>query len=75
MGLKDGAPDKVIVRLVGQDKTATVSWKRVYRLAGPDIVITQAVQDAALHDLQKFLVEDFIDWGFADDGTVVLKVR
>ena len=40
MGLKDGAPDKVIVRLVGQDKTATVSWKRVYRLAGPDIVIT-----------------------------------
>ena len=67
--------DKVQVRLVGQDDIATVSWKRVYRLAGPGITITQAVQDAALHDLQKFKVEAFVDWGFADDGSVVLKVR
>ena len=51
MGLKDGAPDKVRVRLVGQDEISTVSWMRVYRLAGPGITITQAVQDAALHDL------------------------
>ena len=75
MGLKDGAPDKIIVRLVGQDQVATVSWKRARRIAGPGITITQAVQDAALHDLQKFKVEAFVDWGFADDGTVVLKVR
>ena len=75
MGRKDGAPDKIIVRLVGQEKTATVSWKRTRRIAGPGITITQAVQDAALHDLQKFMVEAFVDWGFADDGTVVLKVR
>ena len=37
--------------------------------------ITQAVQDSALHDLQRFKVESFEDWGFADDGSVILKTR
>jgi len=75
MGLAEGDPDKVLVRLVGQDDVAKVSWRRVYRIAGPTMPITQAVQDSALHDLQKFKVESFQDWGFGDDGAVVLKVR
>ena len=37
--------------------------------------ITQAVQDSALHDLQRFKVESFVDWCFTDDDVVVLKVR
>ena len=75
MGLVNNDPDKVLVRLVGQDEVAKVSWRRVYRIAGPSLTITQAVQDSALHDLQRFKVESFVDWGFADDGSVVLKVR
>ena len=74
MGLLDGAPNKIRVRLVGQDKIANVSWRRVRRIASSSLLITQAIQDAALHDLQKFKVSEFVDWGFADDGTVVLKV-
>ena len=75
MGLVNDDPDKVLVRLVGQDEATKVSWRRVYRIAGPDMTITQAVQDSALHDLQTFKVESFEDWGFGDDGKVVLKVR
>ena len=75
MGLDGDDPDKVLVRLVGQDDVAKVSWRRVFRIAGPEMTVTQAVQDSALHDLQTFKVESFVDWGFADDGSVVLKVR
>ena len=75
MGLAEGDPDKVLVRLVGQDDVAKVSWRRVYRIAGPEMTITQAVQDSALHDLQQFKVEAFMDWGFGEDGAVVFKVR
>ena len=45
-----------------------VSWRRVFRIAGPEVTVTQAVQDSALHDLQRFKVESFVDCGFADDG-------
>ena len=75
MGLDSDDPDKVLVRLVGQDDVAKVSWRRVFRIAGPEMTVTQAVQDSALHDLQRFKVESFVDWGFANDGTVVFKVH
>ena len=75
MGLVNDDPDKVLVRLVGQDDVTKVSWRRVYRIAGPDMTITQAVQGSTLHDIQTFKVESFEDWGFGDDGNVVLKVR
>ena len=74
MGLLDGAPNKIRVRLVGTERIASVSWRRTRRIASSHLSITQAIQDAALHDLQKFKVREFVDWGFADDGTVVLKV-
>ena len=63
------------MRLVGQDDVVKVSWRRVFHIAGPDMPITQSVQDIALHDLQKFKVESFEDWIFADDGSVVFKVH
>ena len=75
MGLDSDDPDKVLVRLVGQDDVAKVSWRRVFRIAGPEMTVTQAAQDSALHDLQRFKVESFVDWGFANDGTVVFKVH
>ena len=65
----------MLVRLVGQGDVVKVSWRRVFQIAGPDMTIIQAVQDSALHDLQRFKVESFEDWGFADDGSVVFKVN
>jgi len=35
----------------------------------------QAVQNCALHDLQQFVVDDIVGWGFADAGHVVMKVH
>ena len=47
----------------------------MFRIAGPDMEITQAIQNSALHDLQAFVVEYIADWGFNDDGEIVLKVH
>ena len=33
------------------------------------------MQNSALHDLQRFKVEAFEDWGFDDDGNVQVLVR
>ena len=75
LGLVDGNPTQVRVRLVGQEAEAGIDWKKCFRIASSTLPISQAVQDAALHDLQKFKVEAFVAWGFMDDGTVSLKVR
>ena len=49
--------------------------EKMYKIAGPSFNYTQATQNAALHDLQQFVVEDFVDWGFDDDGQVQVQVR
>ena len=77
VALVDGSPSTLKVRLVGApaDKTFDVSWRKVRRIAGPTLAITQAVQDCALHDQQEFTVEDLIDWGFDDDDQIIIQVR
>ena len=46
------------------------------RIAGPGLFVSQAVQNSALHDLQRFLVESIDDWGYDEDGeTVKVLVR
>ena len=75
VGRVAGEPTKIEVRLVGEDDTSKVSWKRVRRIAGPNVAISQAVQNSALHDLQRFKVDAFDDWGFDDDGQVQVLVR
>ena len=45
-------------------------------IAGPGLFVSQAVQNSALHDLQRFLVESIDDWGYDEDGeTVKVLVR
>ena len=41
-------------------KTVPVSWHKCIRLGGPELTITKAMAKSALHDLQKFLVEEFL---------------
>ena len=77
VGLIPGAPSKLKVRLVGAplNKIFTVNWRKVRRIAGPSLAITQAVQDCALHDQQEFVVADLMDWGFDDNNNVLIKVH
>ena len=64
-----------MVKLVGQDSTANAHWRRCRHIAGPDITVTQAVQNSALHDLQRFIVDEIDDWGFNEDGSAMLHVQ
>ena len=63
------------MRLVGTHDEKKVSWKKCRHIAGPELQISQAVQNAALSDLQTFKVDHFVDWGFNDDGKVTLLVH
>ena len=39
-----------------------VSWRKCKRLGGPELHVSEALRKSALHDLQKFLVEEFLGW-------------
>ena len=41
------------------------------RIAGSGLFVSQAVQNSALHDLQRFLVESIDDWTYDEDGEAV----
>ena len=75
VGHVDDSPAKLVVKLVGQDATANVHWRRCRRIAGPGITVTQAVQNSALHDLQRFIVDAIDDWGLNEDGSAMLHVQ
>ena len=45
------------------------------RIAGPGIFISQTVQNSALHDLQRFLVQSIDQWRLKNDGTVELLIH
>ena len=75
VGHVDDSPAKLVVKLVGQDTTANVHWRRCRRIAGPGITVTQAVQNSALHDLQRFIVDVIDDWGLNEDGSAMLHVQ
>ena len=68
-------PEEITVRLVGTDERKDVSWRKCRRIAGPNLEVTQAVQNSALNDIQKFKVEYFADWGFDDLNEVLLLVH
>ena len=64
-----------IVQLLGEDRMSHVHWKRMRRLAGPGLSVTNELRELALHDKQKFLVESFEDWSVNTDGEVDLLVK
>ena len=69
------APTIFEVRLVGTEVTSRVHWQKMIRIAGPGLFVSQAVQNTALHDLQRFLVQSIDQWRLKDDGTVELLIR
>ena len=69
------APTIFCVRLVGSEDVKKVHWQKMIHIAGPGLFVSQAVQNAALHDLQCFLVESIDQWRLEDDGTVMVLIR
>ena len=69
------APTIFQVRLVGTEDIKSVHWQKMIRIAGPGLFVSQAVQNSALHDLQRFLVQSIDQWRLKNDGTVELLIR
>ena len=67
-------PTHFHVRLLGDDAVTTVHWKKMRRLAGPGYEPDEEVIASALHDRQRFKVEQLVDW-LEDDGEVELLVH
>ena len=50
-------------------------WQKMRRLAGPRLTQTNELIESAQHDLQKFKVEQFLDWAVNTDGEVDVLVK
>ena len=72
--LGGAGPTEYEVRLLGDTDKSTVHWKKMRRLAGPELDPSEEVIAIALHDRHKFVVEKFEDW-IVDDGDAKLFVR
>ena len=62
------------VQNIGGGKVVPVSWRKCKRLGGPELAVGDAVKTAALHDLQKFLIEEFRAWKKVK-GNIKLQVK
>ena len=65
-------PTQYSVRLLGDTEEATVHWRKLRRLAGPNLEPDEEVEASALHDRQSFRVERFDDWDVEDDEVDIL---
>ena len=61
--------------MLGEDRMSHVHWRRMRRLVGPGLSVTNELRELAQHDKQKFLVESFEDWSVNTDGEVDLLVK
>ena len=69
------SPTEFMVRLVGETREHPVHWRKMRRLAGPDLEVTKAIELAAKHDIQRFLVKRFVEWSINTDGEVDVLVE
>ena len=70
-----GSPAEFMVRLVGETREHPVHWRKMRRLAGPDLPVTKAVELSAKHDIQRFLVKGFVEWSVNTDQEVDVLVE
>ena len=70
-----GSPAEFMVRLVGETREHPVHWRKMRRLAGPDLEITKEVELSAKHDIQRFLVKRFVEWSINTDQEVDVLVE
>ena len=64
-----------MVRLIGESREHPVHWRKMRRLAGPDLQVTKAMELSANHDIQRFLVKRFVEWSVNTDQEVDVLVE
>ena len=64
-----------MVRLLGDTREHPVHWRKMRRLAGPDLPTDKQVELSAKHDIQRFLVDRFVEWSINTDGEVDVLVQ
>ena len=68
------SPTSFGVQMVGGGPERAVHWRKMRRIAGPDVDVPTSVQTRAMHDAQRFLVEEFRSHKRVD-GKYVLEVK
>jgi len=71
----NGSPAEFQVRLLGTTVEKPVHWRRMRRIAGPEYPRTQELALHAMHDVQKFIVDEFREWSINTDGEVDVRVH
>ena len=71
----NGSPSEFMLRLLGDTKEVPVHWRRMRRIAGPDLPMDEEVRLSAMHDVQRFVIDSFVDWAINTDGEVDLLVQ
>ena len=64
-----------MVRLVGETREHPVHWRKMRRLADPDLPVTKDVEMSAKHDIQRFMVKEFVEWSINTDHEVDVLVE
>ena len=59
-----------ILRLLGDVRESNVHWRKMRRLTVPGLAVTKELVESAQHDVQKFKVDEFLDWAVNTDGEV-----
>ena len=66
-----GSPPEYTARMLGDDRSSQVYWRKMIRLAGPGLAPSEETMASALYvDRQRFLVNDFVDWVADANGDV-----
>ena len=75
VGCTPGVPEEFTIRLLGETREKTVHWRKMRRLAGPDLPVTKDVELPAKHDIQRFMVREFVRWSINTDQEVDVLVE
>ena len=69
-----GSPTEFMIRLIGETREHPVHWRKMRRLAGPDLPMTKDVELSAKHPVW-FLVKRFVEWYINTDQELDVLVE
>ena len=75
MSCVGGNPAEFNVRLLGMTTEKPVHWRKMRRLAGPDYPRSGELALHAMHDVHKFIVDEFKEWSVNTDDEVDVRVQ
>ena len=61
--------------MLGEEVEKPVHWRKMKRIAGPSYPRSEELELQAMHDVQRFTIEEFPEWAVNTDGEADLRVR